>query len=371
MDFMFTDEQQMLRDGVSRYLANDYDFDARRALVQSDQAWSPDVWQQFAEFGLLALPFAESQGGLGGSIADIVAVSELFGEYLVVEPYLGSILLSGRALAATQSDSVGDRLSRIISGETIAAFAHEEGRGTADVSAIQLSLEADGDAFTLTGEKRLVLNGAQADLLIVSVRLPGADRAIGLALVDPGAPGVSVSAIDTIDGRSAAHISFDSVPVSASDILKDVDIGEILATAIIALSAEAVGAMGALLSRTSEYAATRKQFDVPIGSFQAVAHRLADMKIAYTKARSTLLYTTALAESGQVTPRDISVLKGQMGKLGRAIGEAAIQTHGGVGMTDELSIGHYHKRLLAIDAMFGNSDYHLRRVGQGDVVSAA
>ena len=259
----------------------------------------------------------------------------------------------------------------MISGEVIAAFAHEEGRGTADVSAIQLGLEADSNGFVLTGQKRLVLNGAQADMLIVSVRLAGEDGAIGLALVDPGTAGVSITALDTIDGRSAAHIEFDRVRISASDLLEDVDIGEIISTAIIALAAEAVGAMGALLSRTSEYAATRKQFDVPIGSFQAVAHRLADMKIAYTKARSTLLYTTALAESGQVTQRDISVLKGQIGKLGRAIGEAAIQTHGGVGMTDELSIGHYHKRLLAIDAMFGNSDFHLRRVGEGDVKSAA
>ncbi len=370
MDFMFTDEQQMLRDGVSRYLANDYDFDSRRTLVQSDKAWSPEVWSQFGEFGLLALPFAESQGGLGGSIADIVAVCELFGEYLVVEPYLGSILLSGRALAADQSEVAGDWLGRIVSGEAIVAFAHEEGRGTADPAMIALNAQEDGDGFTLTGEKRLVLNGAQANLLVVSVCLP-AEGGVGLAMVDPAASGVAITALDTIDGRSAAHIRFENVRISAADLLDGAPIEELVATAIIALSAEAVGAMGALLAKTSEYAATRKQFGVAIGSFQAVAHRLADMKIAYTKARSTLLYTTALAESGQATPRDISILKGQIGKLGRAIGEAAIQTHGGVGMTDELSIGHYHKRLLAIDAMFGNREYHLRCVGSGDARSTA
>ena len=184
-----------------------------------------------------------------------------------------------------------------------------------------------------------------------------------LFLAQQGDDGLSARSFTTIDGRSAANITFKTVP--AEEIASGRETVErILSQAIIAQCAEAVGAMGALLSATAEYAMTRKQFGVPIGSFQAVAHRLADMKIAYNKARATLIYTTALAESGAASSRDMAILKGQTGKLGKAVGEAAIQTHGGVGMTDELSIGHYHKRLLALDAQFGGHSYHLRKVGQ-------
>ncbi|MEP3467337.1 MAG: acyl-CoA dehydrogenase, partial [Parasphingorhabdus sp.] len=194
----------------------------------------------------------------------------------------------------------------------------------------------------------------------------GSDR-IGLFLVENNADGLETRTYDTIDGRSAANIRFDQVAVSNDAVLvADASnaLESVFANAIIVQSAEAVGAMSALLELTSEYAQTRKQFGVPIGSFQAVAHRLADMKIAYSKALATLTYTTALAESGSLTIRDIAVLKGQVGKLGRALGEASIQTHGGVGMTDELNVSHYHKRLLAYDAQLGDHFYHLRVLGK-------
>ena len=369
MDFAFTDEQNMLRDGVERYLSREMDFDARRALVASDAPWSDDAWRHCADMGLLALPFAEDAGGLGGGIADVVAIAEPFGEALVVEPYLACVMLGGAALAAADGDRARALLDKVVLGVTFVTFGHEERGGTPDPAQVALRAEKVGDGYRLTGEKRLVLAGAQADRLVVSARTggePGSRGGVALFLVDPQADGVRLSPFVTIDGRSAAHVAFDGAAVPGDAMLLDdaADaIDRIVSDAIVALCAEGVGAMSALLRITAEYAATRKQFGVSIGSFQAIAHRLADMKIAVTKARATLLYTTALAEAGRAGPRDISVLKAQVGSLGRAVGEAAIQTHGGVGTTDELAVGHYHKRLLAIDAMFGDSEYHFRVVG--------
>jgi alkylation response protein AidB-like acyl-CoA dehydrogenase len=363
MDFRFTDEQEMLRDGVGKFLEKSYDFDTRQKLVRSDEPWSASAWQQFAEFGLLALPFDEERGGLGGSVTDCVAFAELFGKHLVVEPYAASILLAGATLAAADGDLAQGWFDKAIAGDAVLAFAYEEGRGTAAPDLVTMVAKAEADGFVLSGEKRLVVAGAEADAIVVVART-GENGPLGAFLVEAGAQGLDARSYTTIDGRSAANIRFDGTPArelpGAGEALEGV-----LATAMIVQSAEAVGAMGALVAITSEYAMTRKQFGVPIGTFQAVAHRLADMKIAYTKARSTLIYTTALAESGQAASRDLAILKGQIGKLGKAVGEAAIQTHGGVGMTDELSVSHYHKRLLACDAQFGDHSYHLRRVGQG------
>lgn len=371
MDFNFTDEQTMLRDTVSRTLQKSYDFERRKAIVASGRGRSPEVWQQLAALGLTALPFPEDIGGLGGAISDVVAVAELFGEHLVIEPYLSSIVMAGNAMARANQAAAGAWLERIMSGEALAAFAHEEGKGTADAARIALPARRSGEGYRLTGEKRHVLGAGEADVLVVTVRTdgaPGEPGGLALMLVDPRQAGVTVTAFQTVDGRSAAHLRFDDVEVKPEAVLATEAAGVIEAVvqdAIIALSAEAVGAMGALIARTAEYAGTRKQFGVPIASFQAVAHRLADMKIAGAKARATLLYTTALAEAGRAGQRDLTILKGQVGVLGTAIGEAAVQTHGGIGMTDEMAIGHYLKRLLAIDGLFGASDYHFRRLGMG------
>jgi len=372
MDFTFTDEQTMLRESVGRYLAKNYTFEDRQALVKSDRPFSAEAWQAFAEFGLLSLPFPEELDGLGGSVVDLVAVGELFGEHLVVEPYLSSILLAGRALAEFGEAPRAKRwLERLMSGEALAAFAHEEGAGTADPALVAVRCTETDGGYRLDGEKRLVLGGANADVLVVTARVagePGGRDGLALLVVEPGASGVRITPFKTVDGRSAAHIAFDAVEVSADDCLTTDAYQALTRTlddAVIALSAEAVGAMDALLRQTTDYAVTRKQFGVPIGTFQTVAHRLSDMKMAFTKARATLLYTAALAEAGRAGRREVSVLKAQVGRLGRAIAEAAVQTHGGIGMTDELAVGHYMKRILAVDAMFGNSDYHYRVVGAG------
>lgn len=363
MDFSFTDEQQMLRDGVGKFLEKSYDFDTRQKLVDSDAAWSANAWQRFAEFGLLALPFDEEQGGLGGSISDCVAFAELFGRHLVIEPYLGSVMLAGLALAQSEHSAAQEWVEKIVSGEAVVAFAFEEGHGTASPELVAMTAQGSGDNARLTGEKRLVHAGADADAIVVLAR-KGESGPPAFYLVEAGSDGLDARAYTTIDGRSAANITFNDVAATELQASEEA-VEKIISDAIIVQSAEAVGAMGALVAMTGEYAHTRKQFGVPIATFQAVAHRLADMKIAYTKARATLIYTTALAESGAATPRDIAILKGQIGKLGRAVGEAAIQTHGGVGMTDELSVSHYHKRLLACDTTFGDHAYHFRKVGMG------
>ena len=363
MEFAFSQEQDMLRDSVARYLEKNYDFDARQALVRSDEAWSDDVWGQFAELGLLALPFSEEKGGLGGSIADCVAFASRFGKHLVVEPYAHTIMLAGAALEASGHEVADEWIEKLASGEAIVAFAYEEGAGTSTPAMIRTAATSADGGTTLSGEKRLVIAGAQADAIVVAAR--GAGDAIGLYLVEKNAPGLTLGAYTTIDGQSAAKMTFNAVPAVPLIENANETLETILSNAIIVQSAEAVGAMEALLSTTAEYAMTRKQFGKPIMMFQSVAHRLSDMKIAYTKALSTLTYTTALANSGMASLRDISTLKGQIGSLGRQIGEAAIQTHGGVGMTDELNVSHYHKRLLAYDAQMGDHSYHLRVIGKG------
>ncbi len=357
MDFTFTDEQQMLRDSVSGFLTKNYDFDRRNEIVRSDTGWSRDIWSQFAELGLLGLPFPENQGGFGGGATETVAIAEPFGAHLLAEPYIACISLGGAAVAAAGNS---DWLEKVMNGDAIAAFAYEEGRGTADPIQVTMQATPTDEGFILTGEKRMVLAGREADILVVAAEL---DDELGLFLVDPSADGLSVTSYPTMDGRRAANIRFEAVLANSIMEKPGEAIRTLLDNAILAICAESVGAMGVLMKQTAEYAGTRKQFGVSIGSFQVVAHRIADMKIAYSKARATLLYSAALIEAGEATQKDIAILKGQTGKLGREIGEAAIQTHGGVGMTDELSVSHYHKRILANDALLGSSEYHLRKVG--------
>jgi alkylation response protein AidB-like acyl-CoA dehydrogenase len=366
MDFDFTEEQTLLRQSLAGYLEKNYSFEQRQAIVRSDRPFSADVWAALGEFGLLGLPLPEDVGGSGGSAADLVAVGEVLGEHLVVEPYLSSVVLAGRALAAVGDSSAARTwLQRIATGDALAAFAHEEGRGTPDPAQVALHCSREGDGFRLDGEKHVVLGGAEADVLVVTARLEGAGGP-ALLVVESGAPGLRRTPFPTVDGRSAAHVVFDGVVVPAENCLApdaSAALADVLSGAVLALAAEGVGAMGALLRLTGAYAATRTQFGVAIVTFQAVAHRLADMKMACLQARATLLHTAALAEAGRATPRDLSVLKAQVGRLGRLVGEAAVQIHGGVGMTDELSIGHYLKRLLVLDALFGDSEHHYRLVG--------
>ncbi|WP_106847807.1 acyl-CoA dehydrogenase family protein [Blastococcus sp. Marseille-P5729] len=367
MDFTYTGEQETLRETLRRYLDKAYAFDRRQGLLREGAPWSEAAWTQFAELGLLALPFGEADGGTDGTITDVVAVSELFGSHLTIEPYLSNVMLAGRTLAAAGDGWTGALLERMMSGQAQIAFAHEEKRGTPSVSHVSTTAMRDGAGYRLAGQKELVLAAEQAERLLVTARTSGAaGERTGLVVVavDPDADGVSIRPYRTIDGRAAASVRFEQAPaepLQIADVTTVLD--DVLAQATIALAAESVGAMGALLRTTAEYATTRQQFGVPIASFQVIAHRLADMKMAYSKARATLLYTTALAEAGQATGTNVSVLKAQVGRCGRVVGEHAVQIHGGIGTTDELSVGHYLKRVLAIESMLGDTEFHLRLIG--------
>lgn len=375
MDFSYTDEQNGLRSALERLLTRDFPVEDRMSALPpagsaegtAREPWSEALWSKLAELGLTALPFSEELGGAGGSAVDVVAAGEVAGAKLVHEPWT-STHLAGAVLSHTAeagSSEAADLISRIAEGEALAALAHEEGRGTASVSLVQTTAERTGDGAAISGEKRLVLAGAQADALVVTAMLDGTPAVL---LVEGDArTSVSATEFTTVDGRAAAHLVFDRTPATvlaegAEELLESA-----LGEAILALSAEAVGAMVELVDVTRKYAHVREQFGRPIASFQAIAHRMADMKIACTKARAMLLHTAALAEAGRMTPRDVSLLKAQVGRAGREVGEGAIQVHGGVGMTDELVVGHLYKRILVVDAMLGDAHYHVRRIGSGTV----
>lgn len=308
------------------YLRRHYDFEARQAVVDSDAGWSPEVWQGLGELELIALPFPEDVGGNGGSIVDIVAIGELFGVHLLVEPYLASVMLTGGLLAAPPNSGDTRSLDAIVSGKAVGAFTHEEGSGTPDPTLVSTRAEARGAGYALSGKKKLVLHGAEADVLLVSARLrgaPGDSGGLALFAVEPDSSGLTTTPFVTIDGRRAAHLNFDGTEARLLAGDAEALIREVIDHAIVFLPAEAVGAMGELLRRTTEYAFTREQFGVAIGSFQSVAHRLADMRIAHLKARSSLVHTAALLEAGCSTPYDISVLRAQVGRLGRPVGQSA------------------------------------------------
>jgi alkylation response protein AidB-like acyl-CoA dehydrogenase len=363
MDLTFSDEQRLLADSLTRFLEQERDLATRRAQLAEGVTLAPGIWRHLAEQGLLALPRAEAVGGMGGSIVDVVAVAMRFGAALLTEPYLATVILAGAALEAAGSDPAQALLNRIASGDTVAAFAHEEAVSGAPGGQIDTQAISKDRGYVLTGEKLLVLAAGEAEQLVMSARF---DDGIALFLVDADADGVTIDRFITVDGRGAGRVHLGDVQVKDDALLvRDAEgvIEDIVADAVIYLSAESVGAMEALFRMTASYAATRSQFGVPIGSFQTIAHRLADMKIALTKAQASLFYVTALREAGRARPSDISVLKAQTGRLGRSLAEAAVQTHGGVGMTDELAVGHLLKRIVANDAMFGDAELHLRLLG--------
>ncbi|SDX47502.1 Acyl-CoA dehydrogenase [Albimonas donghaensis] len=371
MDLTFTDEQVMLRDSLGKYLERNYDFETRRAVVAASGGHDPKIWADLAEMGLMALTLPEDRGGLGGSVVDLVAVAEVMGAKLLAEPWLPA-LPGALALAHGGAGEGGAAaLAAFAEGGAPIAFAHEEGRALAEPARVAMTATRKGGELILSGAKRYVVAAEIATHLVVSARVsgaPGARAGIVVALVARDAPGVTLDAYDTVDGRRGANIRFEAVRVPAADVLADEDAGcdllnAALAPTVLALCADAVGAMGALVKITARYAADRKQFGVPIGSFQALRHRIADMAMAHQKARSTLIVTTAMAEAGACAPRDLRLLKAQVGRMGREVGESAVQVHGGVGMTDELSVGHYFKRLLAMDAIYGAGRLHFRAIG--------
>ena len=381
MDFDLTEEQSLLRDSVTRLLADAYDFDARKAITASPEGRSPAVWAQFAEMGLLGLPFAEDDGGFGGGPVETMIVMEAFGEALVVEPYLATVVLGGGFLRAAGSAAQKEVLiPGIVAGERLLAFAQTERQARYDLCDIATTARRSGDGWILDGAKGVVLHGDSADTLVVSARTAGGQRdsgGIGLFLVPADAPGVERRGYPTQDGMRAAEISFTGVRVGPDAVLGDPEgglavIARVVDEAMAALCAEAVGAMAQSQALTLDYIKTRQQFGTAIGQFQALQHRAADMFVALEQARSMAMFATMMAHEPDADARSraVAAAKVQIGRSGRFVGQQAVQLHGGVGMTMEYRIGHYFKRLAMIDTLFGDADHHLARLATAGGLAA-
>jgi alkylation response protein AidB-like acyl-CoA dehydrogenase len=372
MDFRLSEEQQLLRDSIARFVANEYGFEARKAIVASERGWSPAVWAQLAEMGLLGVPFAEAHGGVGGSMVDVMVVMQELGRGLVVEPYLSTVVLGGGLVNLAGSGAQKqDILPRVAEGKWLLAAAFGEPQSRYDLHDVATTAKRDGGGFVLGGKKSVVLHGATADTLVVSARTAGGQRdrqGITLFLVDAKARGVSLSDARTVDGLRAADVGLDGVHVGAGAVLGAVDGG--LATleaaadlGAAALCAEAVGVIEALNAATLEYLKTRQQFGQPIGRFQALQHRAVDMLIHAEQLKSMACVAAVKSQAADAVERRraVSAAKSLAGRAGRAVAKEAVQMHGGMGVTNELPAAHYAKRLTMIDFWLGDSDWHPER----------
>jgi pimeloyl-CoA dehydrogenase small subunit len=375
MDFDLNDEQRQLKESVERLLADSYgDLNRRTGYIKEPKGYSAALWQQYADLGLLAAPFAEEHGGLGQGLTETMIVAEAFGRALVVEPYLATVVLGGGALRHSGNAArLEELVPAIAAGKLTLALAHQERQARYDLADTATTARADGKGgYTLEGEKVVVLGGDSAEKLIVTARVSGArtDRSgIGLFLVDAKAGGVTRRGYPTQDGMRAADVTLSAVKVGPEGVLAGPEKGlavleRVVDEAIAALSAEAVGAMAGLTELTVEYLKTRKQFGVPIGSFQVLQHKAVDMLTALEQARSMAYYATMMAAEPDAKERRkaMHAAKVQIGRSARFIGENAIQLHGGIGMTMEYKAGHYFKRLTMIDMAFGDADHHLREL---------
>ncbi len=370
MDFSFTEEQTLLRNSVSKFLADNYKFEFFKKNSRTDPGWSPSTWKQFAELGLMAAPLAEEHGGLGGSPLDTMIVMEEFGRSLVVEPYAQTVVVGGGFLGQGSDAQKAEWLPRIAAGETVIAFAFAEPQGRFNYADLTTTAKKQGSGYVLNGQKAVVLGGPWADAFIVTARTAGGQRdakGVSVFLVDKKSKGVVTRDYPTIDGLRASEVTFENVEVPAANLIGALDNGlelveQVTDAAIAAHASEAVGAMKVLLDATVEYSKTRKQFGVPIGKFQALQHRMVDMFMNYEQSASiALMVTLKLGESAVERKKAASAAKVQIGKAGRFIGQNAVQIHGGMGMTDELNVGHYFKRLTMLDTLYGNVDHHLKR----------
>ncbi|MFN3233335.1 MAG: acyl-CoA dehydrogenase family protein [Alphaproteobacteria bacterium] len=372
MDLSFSEEQQLLRDSAERFVDQNCGTDNLRAMRETEDGFSRENWKSMAELGWLALPFAEDHGGLDGTPVDSLVLMEAFGRGLVLEPYLPTVILGGGILQSAGNDSqIESTIGSIIEGELLLAVGYAEPQARFDLFDVATTAAKDGDGYVLNGHKAVVLHGASADKIIVSARTSGERRdreGISLFLIDGDTAGLEKRPYPTVDGSRAAEIILDNVKVGA-DALIGVE-GQGLAPlekavdyAIAALCAEAVGAMKVLLDTTVEYTKTREQFGQPISRFQVLRHRMADMMMEYEQAKSMALVAALKVDSDNAEERRkaISGAKVQIGKSGKFVGQQAVQLHGGMGMTDELSVGHYFKRLTMIDVLFGNVDHHLKQ----------
>lgn len=371
MDFSISEEQSMLADSVSRFIDNDYDFERRQKIAESEDGFSKEMWQTFAELGWTAVPFSEEDGGLDGGPVEMMLMMQQFGRGLMVEPYLANIVLAGGVLRRTASAAQkGAWLTPLIEGSLQTALAFAEPQARFDIANIATKAVKDGDGFVLTGKKSLVLNGGHADLLIIPARTSGenADEdGVTLFAVTANTAGVELQSYTTVDALSAADINLDGVKVDSGSVLGSVDQGfavlqDVIDEATLAVCAEAVGIIRTMHDKTVAYTKERVQFGVPISSFQALQHRMVDTLVSAEQSQSLLMWSVMLNTANDPEARkSISALKYQVGTAGIKVAQEAVQIHGGMGVTWELDIAHYFKRLTAIDLMFGNADFHLDR----------
>ncbi len=379
MDFTYDDEQEALRDAVRGLLGRSYgDFEQRRKTVAADPGFDEQLWQRLAEMGVLGLPFAEDDGGMGAGPVEVALVSEELGRVLAPEPFLGAVVLAGGLVSAAGSaEQRGRVLPALAEGTLLPAFAHLEPGSRWSPSAVAVTATPDGDAWTLSGVKEPVPHGARADVLVVSAALP--QGGTGLFLVEGSADRLTRDGYATFDGGRAARIRFDGTAATPlGDAAGDATatIALVWDTARVAACHEAVGAMSVALSSTTDYLKSRKQFGVTLNKFQALTFRAADMYVSLELARSVALWATLVLLDGEDAQAAEAAARAslQVGRAGRHIGQEAIQLHGGIGMTAEYSVGHYTSHLTALEHLLGDGGLHLRRlaetVGDHDEVDA-
>ena len=371
MDFSFTEEQTLLRDSLASWLADNHDFDKRREMVALPTGRRPETWSAFAnELGILGATFAEADGGLGGGPIEAMVIMEEFGKSLVTEPYLGTVVIGGGFLKASSSPAARETIGRIIAGETILAFAWAEPGGRYDLANLETTARREGPGWVLNGRKAVVVGGPWADQLVVTARTGGGrrDRAgVSLFLVEKDSTGVTTRDYPTVDGGRASEVHLENVTVPADRLL--IAEGEALPLvervvdeAIAATTAEACGVLRKLHESTVDYTRQRKQFGAPLSSFQVLQHRMVDMYMELEQAISmSFMAHLKLGEADEVRAKAVSAAKARIGRACRFVGQNAIQLHGGMGMTDELAIGHYFKRATLIESAFGGVDHHLAR----------
>ena len=373
MDFSYSEVQQMLQDSVKKFVSKNYDFDTRSKIIESDSGYSEENWKLFAELGWLTVPFSEEDGGLGGSAVDLMVMMEEFGKANLVEPYLASVVLCGCLISELATGEVREQmLGKLVGGDLQLALAASETGSRFNSSKVATTAKSNGNNIIINGRKIAVLNGSNANELLVVARESGGEvdaDGISVFLVNPDTSGVTVRPFTNIDGQKSSEIDFADVTVSASARLGEqgnalMAIEKVIDKAIIAVSAEAVGVLETLLQKTVEYSKTRKQFGTVIGTFQALQHRMADMFIECQLARSIVVMAAMKLDgsAGQMEKtKAVSAAKSRVGKAIRKVSQEAVQIHGGIGVTNELDVGHYLKRATALDIMFGNTDYHIER----------
>jgi len=369
MNFELSEEQKMIQQSVERFVQENYDLTNRVKISSEDPGYSQEYWTAMAELGWLGLAFSEEEGGFGGNQIDTLVLMEQFGKGLVLEPFLANIVLGGGAIKRGGSPAIKESiLPNLIEGNLQVTLAYAEEQSRFDIEDVATAAREDGSNFIINGKKSMVLNAESADKIVVVTRTSGSqvdEDGISLFLVDATSKGIERENFPTVDGLRASEITFTDVEVPSGNLIGEKDRGfsilqAVVNDAILALSAEAVGAMEVLYKDTVEYTQQREQFDHPLSDFQVLQHRMVDMFMEYEQCKSLLLRATMeTVQDPILAQRTVHALKHLIGKSGIFVGESAVQLHGGMGVTEELRIGHFFKRLLVIDSQFGNSDFHL------------